>query len=304
MDQQLFFLYICGPKQFMLMSKNETFLYFYFYYLEELLQQRKSELGRIKFQSEEANTDEFIKRYLKDVILENPRIPSQKFTSLTISNDNERTVHNFSEVATCIISEVFLPEELTERQKRDIMETKRSVYTNPDLYLKVSDGQTFSYHSLEIKTTKNNTIPGSSVQQVSPYEWTVFIKHSGSVVEITTGFYLNAITDKLPFPDRSPRPQIGFDTMQKWNRRNRAYINKNLSFSFNGEEQAFKLQCLKNWEEILCKEWMGTIRKNKSSSEKWFNNTIRMFSLELLKLIKENPKALDSLIEKLERNIN
>ena len=56
----------------MIMSKNETFLYFYFYYLEELLQQRKSELGRIKFQSEEANTDEFIKRYLKDVILENP----------------------------------------------------------------------------------------------------------------------------------------------------------------------------------------------------------------------------------------
>ena len=286
------------------MNKNETFLYFYFYYLEELLQQRKSELGKIKFQSEEANTDEYIKRYLKDVILENNKVPRNKFSTLTIRSSKQSITCNYSEVEGFFIESVFLPEELSERQKQDIMATKQSVYTNPDLYLKVKYGQDVSYHSLEIKTTKNNTIPGSSVQQVSPYEWTVFIKHSGSAVEVTTGHYLNAITDKLPFPDRSPRPQIGFDTMQKWNRIHRVLRNSDLIFTTNDEEQNFKIQCLKNWEAILCREWMDTIRRDKSRSEKWFNNTIRMFSLDLLKHIKDNPQALDAMITKLERNIN
>lgn len=286
------------------MSKNDIFLYYYFYYLELLLQQRKAELGRIKFQSEEANTDEFIKRYLKDVILENDRIPNNLFSGLKIRQDDKCDSYSFTDVANCRINAVFLPEELSERQKSEIMQTKRSVYTNPDLYLSVSDGVHTSYHSLEIKTTKNNTIPGSSVQQVSPYEWTVFIKHAGNVVEVTTGFYLNAITDRLPFPDRSPRPVIGFDTMQKWNKKNRTCSNKTIYFNFNSDELNFKIQCLRNWEEILCNEWMDTINKNKYGSEKWFNNTIRMFSLRLLKLIKDNPQKLNVLIEKLERNIN
>lgn len=286
------------------MTRNDSFLYFYFYYLEVILQQRKSELAKIKFQSEEANTDEYIKRYLKQVILENNKIPSHLFNNLTIYKDNEQVVYHFSDVINCCINNVLLPEELSDRQKQEIMQTKHSVYTNPDLYLNVSDGQTSSYHSLEIKTTKNNTIPGSSVQQVSPYEWTVFIKHSGNVVEVTTGFYLNAITDKLPFPDRSPRPIIGFDTMQKWNRKNRTFFNKSLTFTFASKELNFKIQCLKDWEVILCNEWLETINKNKIGSEKWFNNTIRMFSLRLLQQIKENPQMLDSLITKLERNIN
>ena len=51
------------------------------------------------------------------------------------------------------------------------------------------------------------------MQQINPYEWVIFIKQ-GKPIEITTGFYLNSITEKVQFPDRSPRPQVSFNTLK------------------------------------------------------------------------------------------
>lgn len=290
------------------MKTNEIFLYYYFFFLEELLQtpSKKAELSKIKFQSEEANTDEYIKLYLKDVISNNNRIPDNyKIKDLKITKDGKTTTYPISLVKDCYIEQVQIPEELSAQQKSIIAAAKTSVYVNPDLFIKVNDGSTNEFVSVEIKTTKTNNIPGSSVQQVAPYEWTIFVKHNGTDVDVSCGYYMNAITDKLPFPDRSPRPQIGFDTMQKWNRKNRKVIASNvLSYEFKQEEEQFKLQCLQNWEEILCKEWMQTIQRTSTKSEKWFNNTIRMFSLDLLQMVKKDPSKLDGLISLLEKNIN
>lgn len=51
-----------------------SFLHLYFYILENKINSTQNELNSIKFQSEEANTDEFVKRYFKEYILKNPTI--------------------------------------------------------------------------------------------------------------------------------------------------------------------------------------------------------------------------------------
>lgn len=286
------------------MNKAEVFLYCYSFYLENVLTNKKTELSRIKFQSEEANTDEYIKVYLKGVISEYNVLPVDYIRkSLVISQDGQNTTYNLSQISCCKIEKVYLPAELSSRQKQEILETKHSVYTNPDLYLKVNDGVGISYHSLEIKTTKNNQIPGSSVQQVTPDEWTVFIKHSTTGVEVACGMYMNALSDRLPFPDRSPRPIIGFDLLQKWNKNNRKSTSSTITYNINSADVDFKMKCLKNWESILCEEWLETISSNMKSSEKWFNNTIRLYSLQLLEIVKQDPQMLDVFINKLKRNI-
>mgnify|MGYP003330257066 CR=1 FL=1 len=34
------------------------------------------------------------------------------------------------------------------------------------------------YEKIELKSTKDNAIPGSSVQQINPDEWVIFVKHT------------------------------------------------------------------------------------------------------------------------------
>lgn len=284
------------------MAKNDLFLYCYFYHLESILKKDKKKLSDIKFQSEEANTDEYIKKYLKEVIQNNNRLSEGEIETITIIIDNEKNSYPFSSISDVYIKKVYLPEELSPKMKEEIAKSKSSVYTRPDLYILVSDDVEESYYPVEIKTTKNNNIPGSSVQQVSPFEWTIFVKHNDNDIDVSCGFYLNAMTDKLPFPDRSPRPQVGFDTIKQWNEKNRKLEGKELSYTSTQKDIDFKKKCLTDWEDILCDEWMETIQKDKSEREKWFNNTIRKFSLRLIDYI-NNTKDIEELINKLQKNI-
>jgi hypothetical protein len=161
-----------------------------------------------------------------------------------------------------------------------------------------------NYVSIELKTTKNSKIPGSSIQQVSPFEWVIFVKHTDrGEIDVACGFYINSITEQLPFPDRSPRPCIGFDTLKKWNSVNRKLVNDTLEYSIDEEEIQNKAKILDNWEQVLCDEWLSTIEKDSKDSEKWFNNTIRMFSLKLLKKVQNRPELLNGLINMLSKNI-
>lgn len=289
-------------------NNYSVFLSFYFCYLEKVLLLKKDQISSIKFQSEEANSDEWIKKFLKEIISNHPSVPcdnSFNFTSLNISIDNETSLYSYNDIKGYHIEEVKLPEELTDEEKKGITSTKSSVYTNPDLFIKISDEKNnFAFFPVEIKTTKDNNIPGSSVQQVSPYEWTIFIKHNDNEVDVSCGWYINAITDKLPFPDRSPRPQVGFNTMKKWNTKNRKENNGTLIYNLTQKEITQKTTILQNWEDILTKEWRETIGSTKKSNDKWFNNTIRKFSLNLLEEIKKTPDKLNDLIKLLKDNIN
>ena len=120
---------------------------------------------------------------------------------------------------------------------------------------------------------------------------------------MSCGYYMNSITDRLPFPDRSPRPIIAFKTIQEWNKKNRVLYSNILKYTFSPESTQKKEDILLNWEMVLCKEWMETIYKPSKESEKWFNHTIRMFTLELLKSIENKPDEIKKLIKTLADNV-
>lgn len=260
-----------------------SFLIVFFHKIENELNNTKNGLEKIKFQSEEANTDEFLKRYFQDFLSKHNDIKNIELKKLVVRIDSEETIVDVEELKSYKVSNVLLPENLTAEQKKEITKAKKSVYTNPDLYLEITDGEKIYFESVELKSTKDNYIPGSSIQQVSPFEWVIFVKRDNEKVLVTTGFYINSITEKIPFPDRSPRPQIGFKTLLDWNKKYRKVENNVLKIENSIEINNDKIKLLTDWQDFLATEWLEIIKSEESrNSEKWFNNAIRKFTLKLL----------------------
>ena len=278
-----------------------SFLIVYFYKIENELNNTKNGLETIKFQSEEANTDEFLKRYFQDFLSKHNDVKDVKIKQLAVKIDSEEYIIDIEKLKSYKITSVLLPEHLTAEQKKEITKAKKSVYTNPDLYLEITDGTNIYFESVELKSTKDNNIPGSSVQQVSPFEWVIFVKRDSEKVLVTTGFYINSITEKLPFPDRSPRPQIGFKTLLDWNKKHRKVENDVLTIENNIEINNDKIKLLTDWQDYLASEWLEIIKSEESrNGEKWFNNAIRKFSLKFLEY---SEKLTKSEKEKLKNNL-
>lgn len=276
-----------------------SFLIVYFFKIENELNTTQNGLESIKFQSEEANTDEHLKKYFQEFLLKHNDLSNVKLKKLAIKIDYEEYTIDIPSLKNYKITKVLLPEELSSQQKKSITESKKSVYTSPDLYLEITNGENVYYESVELKSTKNNNIPGSSVQQVSPFEWVIFVKRDKEKVLVTTGFYINSITDKLPFPDRSPRPQIGFNTLLDWNKKYRKVENDILTIENFTEINGDKIKLLTDWQDYLATEWLEIIKSEESrNGEKWFNNTVRRFAVKILDYIdtltdneKENLKS-------------
>jgi hypothetical protein len=280
----------------------QLFLLVYFYSIENELNSTNTGLETIKFQSEEANTDEFLKKFFKEFLSKNNSIKKTKLEKLSVKIDSEMYFIDIKDLLNYEVVNVFLPEQLTETQKKKITESKKSVYTNPDLYLEITDGKELFYESVELKSTKDNNIPGSSVQQVSPFEWVIFVKRDSDSVSVTTGFYINSITEKLPFPDRSPRPQIGFKTLTDWNKKYRKEADKVLFIENMTEINKDKIKLLADWQDYLESEWLEIIKSETAkNNEKWFNNALRKFVVKFLDYSDGLTKA-DR--EKLKRNLN
>ena len=264
-------------------SELNAFLFIYFLELEIFVNSNTEELKVIKFQSEEANTDEFIKKHFKDLIINRNDISNTAIKEVSFSSS---TGHHEIEVKNLFkfkITAVYIPEELSVEQKSKIAKSKKSVYTNPDLLLKIEDGENIYFESLELKSTKNNNIPGSSVQQISPLEWVIFVKRGEKKIEVSTGYYINSITEKLPFPDRSPRPQVGFNTLLEWNEKNRVLQDGILTIIDNPEITLQKIKLLQDWQDFLATEWLTIIKSEEAkNNEKWFNNTLRIFAIKFL----------------------
>lgn len=260
-----------------------SFLIVYFYKIENVLNTTKNGLEEIKFQSEEANTDEHLKKYFQEFLQKNNDLSNVKLKKLAVKIDDEEQIIDIESLRTYKITSVLLPEQLNTEQKKHISESKKSVYTSPDLYLEITDGTNIYFESVELKSTKDNNIPGSSVQQVSPFEWVIFVKRDSEKVLVTTGFYINSITEKLPFPDRSPRPQIGFKTLLDWNKKYRKVENEILTIENITEVNNDKIKLLTDWQDYLATEWLEIIKSEVSrNNEKWFNNAIRKFALKFL----------------------
>ena len=63
-------------------NQIQYFLTLYFYLLENDLNNSENGLNDVKFQSEEANTDEHLKIYFQKYILENNVIPETELKSI------------------------------------------------------------------------------------------------------------------------------------------------------------------------------------------------------------------------------
>lgn len=240
-------------------------------------------LGKAIFHLDEANSDKEAKAIIKNFMLKNQVISIG--SNLEIHQESGIVKYGLETIKSIYIKQVYLKDELTEKLKELIRSTKsNSIYTNPDILVELSNGQETRFVSVELKSTKKNEIPGSSVQQINPYEWVIFIKQ-GNPVEITTGLYLNSITEKVQFPDRSPRPQVAFNTLKNWNKNNFIIENNSLIFKITQSEWDNKNQLIKDWKLTLVEQWLKIILDDNltlTSRSPWFNEALIMYADKLL----------------------
>ena len=265
------------------MEYVNAFMYIYMYELEKFLIKNKAKITNVSFQSDEANTDRQLKEFLKGIIEKNfNRIPNDSIVDV-INIENTGFFNSNNDILKKIyIDKVLLPEEITLNIKEILKKDKNSIYTNPDLCFRIiSNNQTF-YKTIELKSTKNNSIPGSSIQQINPTEWVIFIKHTNSNIEITTGQYINAINSKMEFPDRSPRPQVSFKELQDWNDSNRIFDNATLTYRSDNINQLMKSELIYDWQKVLVDKWISVLFdfSEPRNNDPWFNNTLRKFIIE------------------------
>lgn len=266
-------------------DKINYFMFAYMYELEVALKSQKDNISTVSFQSDEANTDRPLKLFLKSFI-------EKKFNSLPVYktdfklniniNDNIKSL-NYSDFIDIKIIKVLLPDELSSDLKLKIAENKSSIYTNPDLLLEISDGSNITHCSIELKSTKSNSIPGSSIQQIIPTEWVIFIKHTNIDIDITTGQYIHSINSKLQFPDRSPRPQVAFNELTSWNASNRSLNNTTLNYTINISDENLKYDLISDWQYYLADRWIEVLFSlSNKPNEPWYNNTLRKFIVKFL----------------------
>lgn len=272
---------------------NDNLIFFmnaFMYELEELLNKNPNYFDDVKFQFDEANTDQQIKIKIKEFILKN----FKKIESVTEIRSNDKDV--FISKEDFAISNIKVPSELTEEDRIFIRNSRSAVYTNPDLLFFITDGKDEYRISVEVKSTKSDRIPGSSVQQIDKNDWVIFLKHDDKhILEFVTGKYIDAISGTMQFPDRSPRPQVSYNILKNWNNEYRNFNNGVLSFE-EDEKENDKMQVIDDWQMLLSNRWMETLKtRKKVNGEPWFNNNIRKFSLLLL-------EYYDSLSEEEKKN--
>lgn len=257
----------------------EAYMRTYLYELETKLNKNPQILATVKFQQDEANTDKEIKEVLKTFIL-------NYCTKITIIENVEIDEIRYKINKDCFsIKEALIPGldyDLNNDIIHRIVASTNSVFVNPDLVLKCIFFGKEVYQKIELKSTKNNNIPGSSVQQVLPDEWVIFIQHKDDgIIKTITGKYKNSISGTMQFPDRSPRPQVSYNELNKWLHEYRVVTDKTLVFKKDNDDSK-KIELLTNWQGILSKRWLKVLLSNKRSKEPWFNNNLRKFAIELL----------------------
>lgn len=240
-------------------------------------------LASIDYQQDEANTDKPAKIVIRDFMNAHPQLGAMDFSEVTIVQDTENYRISLTDLQQVRIEKAYIPEELSQDIKHAIKQAKNGAnYTNPDIYVDlIYQGNKYSI-SIEVKSTKDNKIPGSSVQQIDPFEWVIFIKRKNATIELTTGMYLNSITNRLPFPDRSPRPEVAFNTLKQWNDSNIHQQDNQLILQYDPLDIEQKSQILLDWKQKLVTDWLEIVQKQPLSSRKWFDDTLILFAKQLL----------------------
>ncbi len=286
--------------------KKEVFMVVFMCELELYLQSHIDDFEEISFQSDEANTDRPLKEYLKNVI-ENKCKRIEEFSrikTVQLLQNIKRQYEITDDIKNIFVNRVLLPDEITEEIKAILKRKKVANFTNPDLCLELNINGELVYETIELKSTKDDSIPGSSVQQISPYEWVIFIKHNKSGLDITTGRYIYAVNSRLQFPDRSPRPQVSFKELKNWNTKNREIGDDSIQYKATKDKEINK-KLLTDWQAVLAERWVEVVfSKDKVKKEPWFNNNLRKFVLLFIdKYEKMDEAEKESYIETLKNLI-
>lgn len=149
---------------------------------------------------------------------------------------------------------------------------------------------------IEIKKTKSNFIPGSSIKQIKPEKAILFFKYHNSEVELEVGYYFQTVCERIPFPDRSPRPTISYNYLKETNEA----IRKNV-LSLKIVKDRNKTIFQDNWMDQLVLNWMDDVTATKLKRN-WFFIIIRKFCLKAInyyeKLSEEDKKAFKENLKK------
>lgn len=261
------------------MEKNqmilEAYMSAYLYELETMINKNNKIFEKVKFQQDEANTDKDVKEAIKKFIVDE----CNRITLINqVSIDN--VTYNIDK-NSFVVEDALIPDDY-DSTIHNLMAQENAMYVNPDLVLKCSFFGKTVYQRIELKSTKSDKIPGSSVQQVLPDEWVIFIQHKdGEKIKTITGKYKDSISGKMAFPDRSPRPEISYGELKKWIDDYRVTCEETLTIKKDNLE-IDKEELLTNWQEVLSKRWLNVLRSDKKENEPWFNNNLRKFILEFL----------------------
>lgn len=269
--------------------KIDLFLHLFFHKLEMILNKpvNLTELRNLKLHRDEANTDDQLKKFIKDSIHKNKDSIIGSMANNQIIYDDELTL--FTDDLNFNVDQVYLPQELTAEMINAVKVEGRT-FTNPDLLIKVSDtNNEYKYIPLELKSTKTNSIPGSSVQQIDGDEWVIFVKITTTKTEVIIGKYLWAINQKMQFPDRSPRPNVSFDTMSDWKKSNETYGNDTLTIILPEQDISERNEVINNWQQVLVERWIEEVKRKKISVG-WFNSVIRSYTYQFLQLYNDMSK--------------
>lgn len=284
-------------------NKNmELFMTAFLFELEIKMNDNLSFFDGLVLQMDEANTDQLLKEKIRDFV--------NRFSN-KVTQINEISIGNevVSIETAYIIENVKTASEIDETERAIIKNKGKAVFTNPDLVFFVGYNNYKELISIEVKSTKNDNIPGSSIQQIRPNDWVIFCKHKdGNITEFSTGKYINSINGTMQFPDRSPRPQVSYNTLKKWNSNYRNVSESRLEIIID-EKMRDKLRLLDDWQQVLSLRWLDVLKTNKKNTEPWFNNNLRKFAVmfldyyeDLNEIEKENFKR--QIAENIEDNEN
>lgn len=89
----------------------------------------------------------------------------------------------------------------------------------------------------------------------------------------------------MQFPDRSPRPQVAFNTLKNWNKNNFTLQNNEFKFKVTQSEWNNKNKLINNWKLVLVEQWFKIILDdNLTLTERspWFNEALVMYADKII----------------------
>ncbi len=260
-------------------DKVDKFLYIYMYQLEVGLQFLNKEIAKLPFQIDEANIDSHINMFIKNYIVSNNLhniFTTSEYSQLNIND----IIYTYNDLKDIHIHKVLIKSEITNDIKENL-KSQNKIYTSPDLLFLITDGVNSIYKKIEIKTTKNNQILGSSVKQIDTDSWCIFIKRYKDKCDILTGKYLYAIDGKLRYPDRNPRPTISFNQLKLFNSHNRVIQDNNIIYNWEEKDLVYKESVLKETNDFITSQWLDIV-KEENVNKTDFQSIIKLYSLKLL----------------------